>query len=107
MVVSVVSKNDSNDGLSYARLILDVMFIFLMGLFLLIVFKTFTSNNKMYFAIALSIYLILISMYTILYMSMVKNDALKNSIHHRLISFISVYNVFLAIFMIIVALSQI
>ena len=107
MVVSVVSKNDPKDGLSYARMILDVMFIFLMGLFLLIVFKTFTSNNKMYFAIAISIYLILISMYTILYMSMVKNDTFINSIHHRLISFISIYIVFLAIFMIILSLSLI
>lgn len=105
MVVSVVNKNYDEDGLSYAKLILDVLFIFVMGLFLLIVFKTF-SNNKMYFAIALSIYLILISMYTILYMSMVKDESLINSIHHRLISFISVYNVFLAIFMIVVSLTQ-
>ena len=105
MVVSVVNKKNSQDGLSYATLILDVLFIFMMGLFLLVVFRTFT-NNKMYFAISVSIYLILISMYTIIYMSMVKNQALINSIHHRMISFISVYNVFLAIFMIIISLSQ-
>ena len=106
MVVSVVNKNNSKDKVSYVTLVLDVLFIFMMGLFLLVVFRTF-SSNKMYFAIALSIYLILISMYTILYMSMVKNKALNDSIHHRLLSFVSVYNVFLAIFIIVIALSDI
>ena len=105
MVVSVIHNNSEApvDGVSYVKLIVDVLFIFIMGLFLLIIFKTF-SQNKIYFTVSLATYLIIISMYTLLYMNMVKSKALLNSIHHRSISFSSIYNVFLSIFLIVVSM---
>jgi hypothetical protein len=100
MVISVV--NDKQEKVSYLRLIMDVFFIFILGLFLLVLFRTFTKN-KMYFTIALSIYIIIFSVYTLLYLNMITNPNLIYGIHHRLINFINIYNIFLSVFMIIIS----
>lgn len=100
MVISVSDNENEKKTVSYLQIILDVFVIFVLGLFLLLVFRTFTKN-KTFFTIAMSIYLIIFSMYTLLYLSMVTERKIIEGIHHRAITFINVYNVFLAIFMIV------
>lgn len=101
MVVSLV-KNEEHESISYFKLILDVFSIFVLGLFMLVLFKTFTKNN-MYFTIAVSVYLIILSVYTLLYLNMITERKLIYGVHHRLINFINIYNIFLSIFMIMLS----
>jgi hypothetical protein len=91
----------NNAPVSYIQTIADVFVIFILGLFLLILFKSYVGNgsNMMLFMILISVYFVCMNIYVMIYLNMVKNTTLTNGVHHRLLNFFSIYNVFLGIFM--------
>ena len=101
MVVSLV--NDKKDKISYIQLVVDVFCIFVLGIFLLIIFKTFNSK-AIYFTITISVYLIVYSIYTLIYLNKVTNVDIIYGLHHRFLNFMNIYNIFLAIFLITIGL---
>jgi hypothetical protein len=82
----------------------DVVTIFGLGLVMLLIMLSYTKNIT-YFVMIISTYFIINNMYTVLYMSLNNDYVITQSIQHRVLLFMSVYNVFLGIFMIVMALT--
>jgi hypothetical protein len=97
--MAIIVTTNANQTTSYLNLVINVFTIFILGLFLIILYKTYTKR-PMYFIIALSIYFIVLNIYILLYMNMIKDPVLTNSIHHKIINFLGVYKIFMAMFMI-------
>lgn len=100
MAVTILS-NDMKP-FSYLALIGDVFIIFMSGIYFLLLYRLYTKNVA-YFIIGVSIYFIILNIYTLLYLHQIKDPVLLKSIHHRLLNFIGIYNIFLAIFMMLIS----
>ena len=103
MPISV--NTTAQESISYLKMVIDVFTIFILGIFLIILYMTY-NRNIMYFTISISIYFIILNIYVVLYMNMVKDPVLTSSIHHRIINFVCIYNVFMSIFLIILGIAK-
>lgn len=97
--MAIIVTTSANESISYLKLVIDVFTIFILGIFLIVLYKTYT-RRPMYFVIALSTYFIVLNIYVVLYLNMIKDPVLTSSIHHRIINFVCIYNIFMAIFLI-------
>lgn len=103
--MAIIVTTNANESISYLKLVIDVFTIFILGIFLIVLYKTYT-RRPMYFVIALSIYFIVLNIYVVLYLNMVKDPVLTSSIHHRVINFLCIYNIFMAIFLIFLSVMK-
>jgi len=98
-------KNNNNDVVSSNwDVFVDVVTIFGLGLLMLLVMLSYTKNIT-YFVMIISGYFIMNNIYTVIYMSLNNDHVIAQSIQHRILLFMSIYNIFLGIFMVVMALT--
>lgn len=100
--MAIIVTTSADESVSYLKLVIDVFTIFILGIFLIVLYKTYTKR-PVYFVVALSVYFIVFNLYVLLYLNMIKDPVLTSSIHHRIINFVGVYDIFMAIFLIMLA----
>jgi hypothetical protein len=98
-------KNNNNVVVSSNwDVFVDVITIFGLGLLMLLVMLSYTKNIT-YFVIIISGYFIMNNIYAVIYMSLNNDNVIAQSIQHRILLFMSIYNIFLGLFMIVMALT--
>lgn len=93
-----------NNNSSNWDVFVDVLTIFGLGLVMLMILLSYTKNIT-YFVMIISAYFIMNNIYTVFYMTLNKQNVISQSIQHRILLFMSVYNIFLGVFMIVMALT--
>lgn len=101
MAIAVVGHK--YEPVSYLNIIANVFLILLLGMYLLLLFATYTKSVG-YFVIAIAVYIIIFNLYYLLHISTIKDPVILKTLNHRIITFMCIYNVFLSIILMMAAL---
>lgn len=98
----IVMNNEQKKEVSNLSVIVDVFSIFILGVFLLILMTTYTYNIQM-FVLSIAVYFIGLNFIVLLYMNTIKDPIVQKTLLHKLLNFISIYNIFLGLFLIVLS----